>query len=152
MTKTPARPSSDQQLTERLRNRGLRATSQRLVIHRLLRERNRHLTAEELLAEASSRLPGISLPTVYSTLELFEELGVVRRVNDGGGRLLWDTRGEDHHHLVCRRCGRVEDIDTPLDLDAARRSARGAGFAPDRAEVVVSGLCASCARDGGRSD
>jgi Fe2+ or Zn2+ uptake regulation protein len=148
MTKTTARPSSDQQLTERLRKRGLRATSQRLVMHRLLRERNRHLSAEELLDEASSRLPGISLPTVYSTLELFEDLGIVRRVKDGGGRLLWDTRGDDHHHLVCRRCGRVEDIDTPLDLEGARRSAKRMGFAPDHAEVVVSGLCAACA-DGG---
>jgi Fe2+ or Zn2+ uptake regulation protein len=148
MTKIPARPSSDQQLTERLRKRGLRATSQRLVMHRLLRERNRHLSAEELLDEASSRLPGISLPTVYSTLELFEDLGIVRRVKDGGGRLLWDTRGDDHHHLVCRRCGRVEDIDTPLDLEGARRSAKRMGFAPDHAEVVVSGLCAACADAG----
>jgi Fe2+ or Zn2+ uptake regulation protein len=146
MTKTTAKPSSDEQLTERLRKRGLRATSQRLVMHRLLRERNRHLSAEELLDDASSRLPGISLPTVYSTLELFEDLGIVRRVNDGGGRLLWDTRGDDHHHLVCRRCGRVEDIDTPLDLERARRSAKRFGFAPDHAEVVVSGLCADCAR------
>lgn len=144
MPKTTARPSSDQQLTERLRKRGLRATSQRLVMHRLLRERNRHLSAEELLDEARSRLPGISLPTVYSTLELFEDLGIVRRVNDGGGRLLWDTRGDDHHHLVCRRCGRVEDIDASLDLESARRSAKRVGFAPDHAEVVVSGLCASC--------
>jgi Fe2+ or Zn2+ uptake regulation protein len=148
MTKTTARPSSDQQLTERLRKRGLRATSQRLVMHRLLRERNRHLSAEELLDEASSRLPGISLPTVYSALELFEDLGIVRRVKDGGGRLLWDTRGDDHHHLVCRRCGRVEDIDTPLDLEGARRSAKRMGFAPDHAEVVVSGLCAACADAG----
>jgi Fe2+ or Zn2+ uptake regulation protein len=139
-------PHSDEELTERLRQRGLRATSQRLVMHRLLRERNRHLTAEELLEEASSRLPGVSLPTVYSTLELFEDLGVVRRVNDGGGTLLWDTRADDHHHLVCRRCGKVEDIDTPLDLEGAHRSARRAGFTPDRAEVVVSGLCADCAR------
>src|ERR671910_3369821 len=131
MTKTTASPSSDEQLTEWLRKRGLRATSQRLVMHRLLRERNRHLTAEELLDEASSRLPGISLPTVYSTLELFEELGVVHRVNGGGGTLLWDTRGDDHHHLVCRRCGRVEDIDTSLDLEGARLSAKRVGFAPD---------------------
>jgi Fe2+ or Zn2+ uptake regulation protein len=145
MTTATGIPHTDEELSERLRERGLRATSQRLVMHRLLRERNRHLTAEELLDEASARLPGISLPTVYSTLELFEELGVVHRVNGGGGTLLWDTRGDDHHHLVCRRCGRVEDIDTPLDLSAARRSARRVGFAADRAEVVVSGLCSDCA-------
>jgi Fe2+ or Zn2+ uptake regulation protein len=145
MTTATGIPHTDEELSARLRERDLRATSQRLVMHRLLRERNRHLTAEELLDEASSRLPGISLPTVYSTLELFEELGVVHRVNGGGGTLLWDTRGDDHHHLVCRRCGRVEDIEARLDLDRARASARKAGFEPDRAEVVVSGLCASCA-------
>ena len=143
MADTKMNPGEDA-LAEKLRGRGLRATSQRLVMHRLLRERDRHLTAEELLAEASTRLPGISLPTVYSTLELFEDLGVVRRVNDGGGTQLWDTRPDDHHHLVCRRCGRVEDIDTPLDLAGAHRSAKRAGFAPDRAEVVVSGLCSDC--------
>jgi Fe2+ or Zn2+ uptake regulation protein len=145
MENAAAIPHNDEELSTRLRERGLRATSQRLVMHRLLRESNRHLSAEQLLAEASGKLPGVSLPTVYSTLELFEELGIVRRVNDGGGTLLWDTRADDHHHLVCRRCGKVEDIDASIDLDRARRSARRAGFAPDRAEVVVSGLCADCA-------
>jgi Fe2+ or Zn2+ uptake regulation protein len=144
MKTADAIPHSDEALSARLRERGLRATSQRLVMHRLLRGSNRHLSAEQLLAEASGKLPGVSLPTVYSTLELFEELGIVRRVNDGGGTLLWDTRADDHHHLVCRRCGKVEDIDASLDLEGARRSARRAGFAPDRAEVVVSGLCADC--------
>ena len=135
----------DEALTALLRERELRATSQRLVMHRLLRDRDRHVTAEELLDEASSQLPGVSLPTVYSTLELFEDLGVVRRVNDGGGTLSWDTRRDEHSHLVCRRCGRIEDIATQIDLAGARRSAKRAGFAPDSAEVVVSGLCADCA-------
>jgi Fe2+ or Zn2+ uptake regulation protein len=115
-------------------------------MHRLLRDRDRHVSAEELLSEASERLPGVSLPTVYSTLELFEQLGIVRRVNGGGGTLLWDTRAGAHHHMICRSCGRIEDMDTSLDLGRALRSAARAGFEADRAEVVVSGLCASCAR------
>ena len=146
-THTQAPPRDDAELAELLRERGLRATSQRVVMHRLLRDQNRHLSAEDLLSEASERLPGVSLPTVYATLELFEQLGIVRRVNGGGGTLLWDTRADAHHHMICRSCGRIEDIDTPLDLASARRSAAGAGFHPDRAEVVVSGLCASCARN-----
>ena len=137
-------PRDDAELTELLRDRGLRATSQRVVMHRLLRDSNRHVSAEELLTEASDRLPGVSLPTVYATLELFEQLGVVRRVNGGGGTLLWDTRADAHHHMICRRCGRIEDMETSLDLEGARRSAKRAGFEPDRAEVVVSGLCADC--------
>ena len=138
-------PRDDAELAELLRERGLRATSQRVVMHRLLRERNRHVSAEELLSEAGERLPGVSLPTVYATLELFEQLGVVRRVNGGGGTILWDTRADDHHHMICSNCGRIEDMETPLDLERARRSAARAGFQPDRAEVVVSGLCAECA-------
>jgi Fe2+ or Zn2+ uptake regulation protein len=140
-------PRDDAELAELLRDRGLRATSQRVVMHRLLRDRARHVSAEELLSEASERLPGVSLPTVYATLELFEQLGVVRRVNGGGGTLLWDTRGDAHHHMICRRCGRIEDMEVPLDLERARRSAARSGFEPDRAEVVVSGLCAHCAAE-----
>lgn len=145
-TETHTPPRDDAELTALLRERGLRATSQRVVMFRLLGDRNRHVSAEELLWEASERLPGVSLPTVYATLELFEQLGVVRRVNSGGGTLLWDTRAETHHHMICRRCGRIEDVETPLDLERARRSAARAGFQPDRAEVVISGLCATCAR------
>jgi Fe2+ or Zn2+ uptake regulation protein len=137
-------PHSDAELAALLRERGLRATSQRVVMHRLLRHRNRHVSAEELLSEASEKLPGVSLPTVYATLELFEQLGIVRRVNGGGGTLLWDTRSDAHHHMICRRCGRIEDLEAPLDLERARRSAARAGFEADRAEVVVTGLCANC--------
>jgi Fe2+ or Zn2+ uptake regulation protein len=140
-------PSDDAELAKLLRDRGLRATSQRVVMHRLLRDRPRHVSAEELLSEASEKLPGVSLPTVYATLELFEQLGIVRRVNGGGGTLLWDTRPDAHHHMICRRCGRIEDMEVPLDLERARRSAARSGFEPDRAEVVVSGLCASCAAE-----
>ena len=141
-----APPRDDAELAELLRKRGLRATSQRVVMHRLLRDTERHVSAEELLSEASERLPRVSLPTVYATLELFEQLGIVRRVNGGGGTLLWDTRADTHHHMICRNCGRIEDLETPLDLERARRSAARAGFEPDRAEVVVSGLCAECRR------
>jgi Fe2+ or Zn2+ uptake regulation protein len=145
-TETHIPPRDDAELADLLRERGLRATSQRVVMHRLLRDRDRHVSAEELLSEASERLPGISLPTVYATLELFEQLGIVRRVNGGSGTLLWDTRAETHHHMICRNCGRIEDMETPLDLERARRSASRSGFQPDRAEVVVSGLCADCGR------
>ena len=140
-----APPRDDDELAALLRERGLRATSQRVVMHRLLRDSARHVSAEELLTEAGEKLPGVSLPTVYATLELFEQLGIVRRVNGGGGTLLWDTRADAHHHMICRRCGRIEDMEVPLDLERARRSATRAGFQPDRAEVVVSGLCANCA-------
>jgi Fe2+ or Zn2+ uptake regulation protein len=145
MPKTTTSPET--QLTDALRARGQRVTSQRVVIHRALQELGRHASAEQLLDLVRDRLPGISLPTVYAALELFEELGLARRVSGGrrlGGPLLYDPRVDPHHHLVCRRCGRVEDLEAPLDAAAALEAARRQGWAPDDSELIVSGLCSSC--------
>jgi Fe2+ or Zn2+ uptake regulation protein len=134
----------DMQLTDLLRDRGQRVTSQRVLIHRFLRAHEGHVTAEQVLAGVSDALPGTALPTVYATLELFEELGLVRRVQTGGGTMVFDPRIEPHHHLTCRRCGAVEDVEAPVELDKVLRRARRAGFDAEHAEVVVSGLCRDC--------
>ncbi len=136
---------TEDQLADVLRGRGQRVTSQRLVIHRALRELDRHATAEQVLDAVRDRLPGISLPTVYATLELFEELEVVRRVSRSPGPVLYDPRTDPHHHLVCDQCGRVEDLDTSLDLAPATRAARRRGWVAEHTEVVVTGRCAGCA-------
>jgi Fe2+ or Zn2+ uptake regulation protein len=133
-------------LEQQLHERGMRVTPQRLLMHRTLRELNRHVTAEALLGEVSKRLPNASLPTVYATLDLFEELGAVRRVPTGGGAALYDPRPEPHNHVHCRRCGKVEDLDSAIDTRNVLLAAKRTGFEPDGADLVVSGLCASCAR------
>jgi Fur family transcriptional regulator, stress-responsive regulator len=135
---------TDADLTELLRDRGQRVTTQRLLIHRFLRDHRGHLTAEQVLAGVADGLPGTALPTVYATLELFEDLGLVRRVQTGGGTMVFDPRTDPHHHVTCRRCGSVEDIEAPVELAGVMRRARRAGYAPEHAEVVVSGLCANC--------
>ena len=127
-----------------LRTTGYRVTPQRLVIHRTLVGLGRHVGAEELLDAVERELPNVSLPTVYSALEALEYAGLVRRVSAGQGRALYDARPADHHHLVCRRCGAVEDLDARVSLAGALTSAREHGFAPDGAEIVVRGLCAAC--------
>jgi Fe2+ or Zn2+ uptake regulation protein len=136
--------AAEARLVAALRDRGQRVTSQRLVIGRLLRELDRHVTAEEVLRRASQQLPGVSLPTVYATLDLLAELGEARRVSVGGP-VLYDPRAEDHAHLRCRECGAVTDLDIPVDTSSALAAARAAGFAPDGAELVVEGRCAVCA-------
>jgi Fe2+ or Zn2+ uptake regulation protein len=132
-----------------LRAAGYRVTPQRLTIHRTLVELGRHVDAEELLTAVGERLPNVSLPTVYASLDALEEAGLVRRVAAARGRALYDARPVDHHHLVCRRCGAVEDFDASVPLDGALASARKHGFAADGAEVVVHGLCATCAAERG---
>jgi Fe2+ or Zn2+ uptake regulation protein len=136
-------PSTDELFRTALRARGHRVTPQRLAMAAVLRDLDHHATVDELHGMVSARVPGISLPTVYSTLELLEELGAVRRVVNDGGTALFDARTDEHHHAICRRCGLVVDIEASTDrrvLDAAR----SAGFAPDDAQVVVRGTCAAC--------
>jgi Fe2+ or Zn2+ uptake regulation protein len=86
----------------------------------------------------------MSLPTVYATLDLLADLGLARRVSVGGP-VLYDPRTEDHVHLRCRACGKVEDLELDVDTTRALRAARAAGFEADTAELVVEGRCAACA-------
>src|ERR1700759_1549374 len=137
-------------LPELLRERGLRVTSQRVVIHDALVAAGRHLTADQVRDAVRDRLPGVSLPTVYSTLELLEELGLIRRVHTPSA-LLFDPRPDEHAHALCRRCGRVEDLDVHVETQPVVRAADAAGWSPAGAETLLVGLCPDCAgeRPGG---
>jgi Fe2+ or Zn2+ uptake regulation protein len=136
--------NSDEELTALLRARGQRVTPQRLVIHRLLRQRDRHLSAEDVREAVRHDLPGTSTPTVYATLDLLADLGLVRRIHVGAGPTLYDARTDAHHHTICNNCGRVEDLDAPADFSTLVRAARSTGFDPFQIDLSVSGLCAAC--------
>src|SRR3954451_23027611 len=95
---------ADERLSTTLRAAGHRVTSQRLVLHRVLAELGRHASAEEIARVSAERLPGLSLPTDYATLELFEGLGLLRRGDAAGPDALFDPRTERHAHFACRSC------------------------------------------------
>ena len=135
----------DERLISQLRGRGMRVTPQRIVIHRELCGHSQHMTAEQVLGRVSDVLPGTSLPTVYSTLELLEALGLVRRVGTGNGAVVFDSRVEPHAHTVCRGCGAMADLEGTAAPDDALTRASAAGFVPDHAQLVVWGLCRNCA-------
>lgn len=129
---------NDDEFTSALRSRGLRVTQPRLQVHRRVRDARGHVTADEIGAS----LPGVSAGTVYAALELLEEMGIARRVSTLGGTTVFDSRPDPHHHAICRRCGRMQDIEP-----AAGVSARApAGFRVERTEAQLVGLCAECAR------
>jgi Fe2+ or Zn2+ uptake regulation protein len=136
--------TADERLAGALRAGGHRVTSQRLVLHHVLAELGRHASAEEIARASAARLPGLSLPTVYATLELFEGLGLVRRVDAGGPAALFDPRTDPHAHFACRRCGAVSDLDAAIDASAAEHAAREDGAEPDQVELLLRGLCAAC--------
>ncbi len=129
-----------------LRERGQRVTSQRLVILRELRHHGGHATAEEIHRAVHRDLPGTSIPTVYAALDLLVELGLARKLDLGLGMAIYDARTAAHQHAVCRRCGRIEDLELELDAHALLRAAGGGeGFEPRATELVISGVCARCA-------
>jgi Fur family transcriptional regulator, stress-responsive regulator len=140
---------ADAVLTAKLRASQHRVTSQRLVIYRELHARKQHVTADQLLDAVSPALPGIAVPTVYATLVLLEELGLVRRLRTGSGAVLFDSHVEPHAHTVCRDCGALADLDGHWAPPEALRSAADAGFAPDHAQLMIWGVCADCRRAAG---
>jgi len=137
-----------EEFAELLHSRGQRATPQRYAILRELRRRQHHATADEISQAVRARLPGTSTPTVYATLDLLVELGLARRIDTGLGAALYDGGTEPHQHMVCRRCGRVEDLDGGLDTERVLSAAGCTGFRPEGAELVISGLCSACAASG----
>lgn len=132
------------ELSELLRERGMRVTSQRLLIDRALREHGGHLSAEQVHELVEPVLPGVTQQTVYSTLALLADLGVARRVAAPGASTRFEARTDEHHHMVCERCGAVEDLDARVSVAKAVGAARDNGFVPSSASVTVLGLCAVC--------
>ena len=136
--------TTDTALSDALHSKGMRVTPQRLVIARALRRLDRHASVDEVATEVAKEFPNVSVPTVYAALELLSDLGFARRVTVAPGAVLYDPHTDDHHHLVCRRCHAVTDVELDLDTDTALAQAEAHGFAPDRAELVVTGLCRDC--------
>lgn len=137
--------TKEQRLIEALRTEGLRATPQRLVIYKALHHVRGHTTADEILTLVETQLPNVSLPTVYATLSLFENMGEIRRVNAPGDRAVYDTRTDHHHHTYCRSCGAVADLEAPVDANVAVNTASQTGFVPEWMDLTITGLCAKCA-------
>lgn len=124
-------------MLERLRNAGLRPTRQRLALARLLFEGgNRHVTAEQLHAEARREEIPVSLATIYNTLNQFRKAGLLREVVVDSGRSWFDTNLEDHHHFFHEATGALTDFEAEgLAVKGVPRAPRGTEI--DRVEVIV---------------
>lgn len=136
-------------VADRIRSSGHRLTPQRQLVWDVLRRSDHHLTADQIHAEVCRVVPDFNLASVYRTLTLLAELGVVKEVQLGDGPGHWEVEHpDDEFHLVCRSCGRVQHH--PGDLvEQVRAHLRGEhGFEPESVDLVVHGLCADCAASG----
>ena len=133
-------------LLERLRERGWRMTAQRRVVAEVLDGDHVHLTADEVHARATARLPEISRATVYNTLGEMVTIGEVIEVSTDGRAKRYDPNAHHpHQHLVCSACGAIRDVHPHGDLLSALPDGERFGFAVAAVEVTYRGLCPDCA-------
>lgn len=123
---------------------GLAVTHQRFVVWETLASLPGHPSPEEVYARVREEIPSISLATVYKTLHLFIASGLFREVSLHHGSMRVETNAAPHHHLVCRVCKSITDIDAEqIDLRMPPGTLPG-GFAAERYAVDVLGVCAKC--------
>jgi len=126
------------------RSRKLRITAQRSAVYRALAADPGHPTAEEVFDRLRDDIPGLSPATVYRILESFEREGFVLRVATPEGIGRFDANLLPHHHMVCRRCGQILDFDGEALGRLSLPATCPGGFAPERLEISVIGICQTC--------
>jgi Fe2+ or Zn2+ uptake regulation protein len=136
----------------RLRVAGLRVTSARLAILEAVRAGN-HPGAEDIARAVRERIGHISVQAVYEALGALTRAGLLRRIEPAGSPARYERRiGDNHHHIVCRRCGAIADVDCAVGHAPCLEPAASAGYTIDEAEVTFWGLCDQCRQAGERSD
>ena len=130
-------------LADRLRRAGQRVTPQRLVILGALLPGG-HMAADDVFARVERQLPGVNRSTVYRTLDLFSELGLVSVTDLGGGARQYELLDQPHHHLICHQCGEAIEMADDL-VEPMRKAIRDRyGFAPQVDHLALFGICDAC--------
>ena len=127
-----------------LRERGLQVTAQRLAVLRAVAE-HPHSTADELLVVVRADLGAVSRQAVYDALAALADAQLVRRIQPAGSSARYEDRvGDNHHHVICRVCGRTVDVDCAVGDAPCLDAADPSGFEIDEAEVIYWGRCPEC--------
>lgn len=129
---------------ETLRTAGLRVTRPRLAVLDVLKEGG-HLEVDEIAARVRSRLDSVSTQAIYDVLGALSRAGLARRIEPAGSPARYEARtGDNHHHVVCRGCGLIADIDCVVGQAPCLDPGQANGFEVDEAEVTFWGLCPDC--------
>ena len=127
-----------------LREHGVQVTAQRLAVLRAVSGRP-HSTADEVAGCVRAEIGTISRQAVYDALGMLAEMGIIRRIQPAGSPALYEDRvGDNHHHLICRRCGKTVDVDCAVGDTPCLTAADASGYEIDEAEVIYWGTCPKC--------
>jgi Fur family ferric uptake transcriptional regulator len=137
-------PSRAPATADELRGAGLRVTAARVALLETVRDGD-HLGVEAIAAGVRDRIGHVSLQAVYEALHALTTAGLVRRIEPVGSPARFEGRvGDNHHHVVCRSCGVVADVDCAVGEAPCLTASGEHGFSIDEAEVVYWGLCPGC--------
>ncbi len=129
---------------EELRSRGYRVTPQRQLVLEAI-NRLDHATPEHICAEVQQTAPSVNISTIYRTLELLEQLGLVTHTHLGHGASTYHLAAQaDHVHLVCRDCGKITEVGPEIVRELVAALDREHGFETDVGHLTVFGRCTSC--------
>lgn len=127
-----------------LRGHGLHVTAQRLAVLRVISARP-HGTAEDVYTAVRTEIGAVSRQAVYDTLGALTERGLLRRIQPAGSPARYEDRVRDnHHHLICRTCNRMVDVDCAVGYTPCLTAADDSGYEIDEAEVIYWGRCPAC--------
>ena len=127
-----------------LREHGVQFTAQRLAVLRAVSGRP-HGTADDVAEDVRSEIGAISRQAVYDALGMLAEKGLIRRIQPAGSSARYEDRvGDNHHHLICRTCGKTVDVDCAVGDTPCLTAAADSGYQIDEAEVIYWGTCPEC--------
>jgi Fur family ferric uptake transcriptional regulator len=127
-----------------LRNHGVQITAQRLAVLRAL-SNHPHSTADEVGEHVRAEIGTISRQAVYDALAILVEHGLVRRIQPAASPAMYERRvGDNHHHLICRTCGKTVDVDCAVGNAPCLTPADSSGYQIEEAEVIYWGACSTC--------
>jgi Fur family peroxide stress response transcriptional regulator len=129
------------------RERGLPLTVQRRDVFQVVLERDDHPSADQIFESVRDRIPGLSRTTVYRVLDTLVGLGVIRRLHHPGASARFDGKIHRHHHLICRQCNGVIDVDSTKLNDLRLPPSQRRGFEIEDYSVHFMGICAACRED-----
>ena len=136
--------SGEPHSVELLRAHGLRVTKPRLAVLDILAQGG-HLEVDEITRQARSQLDSVSTQAVYDVLGALARAGLARRIEPAGSPARYEARtGDNHHHIVCRGCGLIADVDCAVGSAPCLDPSQTHGFEVDEAEVTYWGLCPAC--------
>jgi Fur family transcriptional regulator, ferric uptake regulator len=142
------------QLEDRFRGRGFKWTIPRQVILGVMTQEKKHLSVDQIYIKVHRQYPGIGLTTIYRTLEILYNLGLIRRYDFGDGKARYEMSYglgvKHHHHLVCRKCGKIIDYEEMMEEESKlmkeleKKLSRKYNFKIDTHQIHFYGLCAKC--------